>query len=79
LAAVVGSCCRTNAQNRLASAAGLIAKLNNLRGKLPDWRIDEHPVLHLRRKKLRIVKVKDRHMIEKMVQGGASWLMYPLI
>ena len=40
LVSVVRRCSQTNREKRFESAAALIAKLNNIRGGLPNWRID---------------------------------------
>ena len=73
LVSVVRRCCKIDRQGRFESAAALIAKLNNIRGGLPDWKIDEHPVLHRERKKFRVVEVGGRYIIEKMVRDAVAW------
>jgi len=73
LVSVVRRCAQTNREKRFESAAALIAKLNNMRGDLPNWWIGDYPILHRDRKKIRVVEVGDRYVIEKMVNGANAW------
>lgn len=71
LIAIIRKCCAKTRTRRHSSVADLTAKLNNIRSKIPDWRICEFPVLHRAKKKYRIIPHKGRFAIEKCV--GAKW------
>lgn len=73
LVSFVRRCCQIDRHSRFESAAALIAKLNNIRGRLPDWKIEEHPILHRHLKLYRVVKVRECYVIEKKVDGATAW------
>jgi serine/threonine protein kinase len=70
---VIRTCCKVDHTKRPESVSALIAKLNNLRGSLPDWRCEPAPVLHRARAKFRIVNSPGGYSIEKRVASGATW------
>ena len=71
LKTLMRKCCATQRGDRYPSVADLAAQLNNLRSRVPEWRIGEHPVLHSGKKQFRIVPHKGAYAIEKCV--GAQW------
>ncbi len=73
LVSVIRRCCKVDLAARFESVSALMAKLNNLRACLPDWRLEPHPVLHRRGAKFRVVEANGRYSIEKMVKSGISW------
>lgn len=73
LVSVIRKCCKVDFAARFESVSALMAKLNNLRACLPDWRLEPHPVLHRRHAKFRVVEAKGRCSIEKMVKSGTPW------
>lgn len=70
---VIHTCCKIDHAKRFESVSALIAKLNNLRASLPDWRCEPGPVLHRKRAKFRIVGSPGNYSIEKMVTSGTTW------
>jgi serine/threonine protein kinase len=73
LVSVIRKCCKIELTARFESVSALMAKINNLRASLPDWRLEPYPVLHRRHAKFRVVEAKGRYSIEKMVRSGTSW------
>ncbi len=73
LVSLIRKCCKIDSAARFESVSALIAKVNNLRASLPDWRLEPHPVLHRHHAKIRVVEAKGRYSIEKMVKSGTSW------
>lgn len=73
LISLVRQCCRVEYNKRLESVAALMAKINNLRAALPDWRMESHPVLYRQHAKFRLVESTNGYAVEKMVASGASW------
>lgn len=69
---IIKTCCNVDYTKRFESVSALIAKLNNLRGSLPDWRCEPEPVLHRRRAKFRIISAPGSYSVEKMV-GLGEW------
>lgn len=68
---VIRTCSAVDFNKRYATVSDLSAVLNNIRSKTPDWRIDEHPVLHKKRKKFRITKLATGSFhLEKDTGGG---------
>jgi serine/threonine protein kinase len=73
LVSLIRQCCRLDHAARVGSASALMAKVNNLRASLPDWRLEPHPILHRTHAKFRVVEVNSRYSIEKMAKSGTSW------
>jgi eukaryotic-like serine/threonine-protein kinase len=74
LVSVIRKCCKVDLADRFESVSALMAKVNNLRASLPDWRLEPHPVLHRKHAKFKLVEAKGgRYSIEKMVKSGMSW------
>jgi hypothetical protein len=73
LHSVIRKCCRTDRSKRFESVSALIAKLNNIRAKLPDWRLEPALVLYRSRAKYRVVESAGSYSIEKMVKGATAW------
>jgi serine/threonine protein kinase len=73
LVGVIRKCCRVKLNDRFESVSALMAKLNNLRALVPDWRLEPGPVLYRKQAKFRIVELKGRFGIEKMVRSGTTW------
>ena len=73
LISVIRKCCKVNREDRFETVAALIAKLNNLRTSLPDWRFEPEPVLYRAKAKYRIIKGPGGYSIEKMVNGAFAW------
>ncbi|TIX45574.1 MAG: hypothetical protein E5W81_04415 [Mesorhizobium sp.] len=75
LMTIIRKCCAKALGDRYSSVADLAAKLNNVRSKIPEWRIGEYPVLHRAKKRFRIVPHKGDFAIEKVrwrpVEEGA--------
>ena len=70
---VISTCCKVDHTKRFESVSALIAKLNNLRASLPDWRCESQPVLYRKHAKFRILGSPGDYWIEKMVVAGANW------
>lgn len=73
LRTVIRKCCRVDYTKRFESASALIAKVNNIRASLPDWRCEPEPVLYRTRAKFRVVSSPESYSIEKMVAAGTEW------
>ena len=73
LVSVVRQCCKVDPGARFESASALMAKLNNLRASVPDWRLEPNPVLYRHSAKYRVVETNGRYSIEKMAKSGVSW------
>ncbi|WP_162237044.1 serine/threonine protein kinase [Sphingomonas sp. Leaf28] len=73
LTSVVRKCCHISRDDRFESVAALIAKLNNLRKSLPDWRLEPDPVLYRAKAKYRVIKKQELYQVEKMVSGAFAW------
>lgn len=71
LMTIIRKCCAKALGDRYSSVADLAAKLNNVRSKVPEWRIGQHPVLHRAKKQFRVVPHKGEFAVEKCV--GAQW------
>ncbi len=70
---VIRTCGKVDHAKRFESVSALIAKLNNLRASLPDWRCEPGPVLHRAYAKFKIVSWRGSYSIEKMVASGTTW------
>ncbi|HEY0032268.1 MAG TPA: serine/threonine-protein kinase [Devosia sp.] len=70
---VIHRCARVNHEKRFESASALLAKLNNIRAALPDWRCEPEPVLYRRKAKFRVVSAPGGYAVEKMVATGTIW------
>ncbi|MEL3890454.1 protein kinase [Ferrovibrio sp. MS7] len=68
---IIRKCCAKARTDRYSSVADLTAVLNNIRSRIPDWRICEFPVLHRAKKKYRVIPYKGNFAIEKCV--GTKW------
>lgn len=74
LIATIRKCLRGDKDARFQTASDLIANLNNIRGKLPDWRIEDGiPVLRRARAAFRLLEVKGCIQIEKLINGSPAW------
>ena len=73
LVSVIRKCCKVNLEDRFESVSALMAKVNNLRASLPDWRFEPYPVLHRHHAKFRVVEAEGRYSVEKLVKSGGSW------
>ncbi|MFZ2996207.1 serine/threonine protein kinase [Sphingobium sp.] len=73
LISVIRKCCKVSRDDRFETVAALIAKLNNLRTSLPDWRFEPEPVLYRRKAKYRVIKCPGGYAVEKMVSGAFAW------
>jgi serine/threonine protein kinase len=73
LISIIRKCCKVNLNDRFESVADVIAKLNNVRKYIADWRFEPDPVLHRDRVKYRIVKYQELYQVEKMVSAAFSW------
>jgi len=71
LRTMIRKCCSTDVGTRYALVADLSSALNNLRGRVPDWRVEEHPILRRGRKQFRVVPYKGALAIEK--KAGENW------
>jgi len=69
LKTLIRGCTYVAREKRIATVADLTGRINNVRSKLPDWRIDEYPILHRAKKQFRIVKGRQSFLIEKSVGG----------
>ena len=67
---IIRKCCAQAPQSRFASAADLAARLNNLRGNLPDWRIADFPILYRNGRRYRISPNGGGFKIEKSINDG---------
>lgn len=70
---IIRRCCHLDRGRRFESAATLIAKLNNIRSTLPDWRVEGHPTLYRNNKIIRIVGGADECRLEKRSVEAANW------
>ncbi|RFB91804.1 hypothetical protein B5K08_16050 [Rhizobium leguminosarum bv. trifolii] len=61
---------RVDRSKRYSTAADLLAAMNNVKGELPDWRVDGVPVLHRENKRVRITINGSAIVIEKDVGNG---------
>jgi eukaryotic-like serine/threonine-protein kinase len=73
LISVIRKCCKVSHNDRFETASVLIAKLNNLRKSLPDWRFEPEPVLYRTKAKYRLVQQPVGYAIDKMVNGAFAW------
>ncbi|MGF7149726.1 serine/threonine protein kinase [Sphingomonas zeicaulis] len=73
LISIIRKCCKVNRNDRFETVAALIAKLNNLRKSLPDWRFEPEPVLYRSKAKYRLVEQPKGYAVEKMVSGSFAW------
>jgi len=73
LISVIRKCCKVDRDDRFETVAALIAKLNNLRKSLPDWRFEPEPVLYRAKAKYRLVGQPGGYAVEKMVSGAFAW------
>lgn len=67
---IVRQACALNAGKRYETVADMAASLSNLRSGVPDWRIEEDPVLFRKKKMFRITRQLHGLVIEKNVGGG---------
>ncbi|MBR0644838.1 serine/threonine protein kinase [Plastoroseomonas hellenica] len=73
LVSLIRRCCDISIEGRFESASALMAKLNNLRARLPDWRLEPHPTLYRTHAKFRVVESKGQVWVEKMVNTAGAW------
>lgn len=71
LRTMIRKCCSINIAARYTLVSDLSSALNNLRGRVPDWRVEEHPILQRGRRQFRIVPFKGALAIEK--KAGEGW------
>lgn len=71
LRTMIRKCCAADIAARYERVSDLSSALNNLRARVPDWRVDEHPTLWREQRQIRIVTVKGALTIEKRV--GTNW------
>lgn len=70
LKTIIRRATRVKAGDRYKSVSDFIAALNNVKGKLPDWRIDDVPTLYRRKKSVRYLFEGKKLVIEKDVGNG---------
>lgn len=74
LVSMIRTSCKVALSARFESVSALMARANNLRASLPDWRLEPHPVLYRNSAKFRVIDAeRGRYQIEKMVNSGTSW------
>ncbi|WP_292077876.1 MULTISPECIES: serine/threonine protein kinase [Brevundimonas] len=73
LIALIKKCCKISVAVRLDSPSTLIAKLNNLRASLSDWRLEPEPVLYRGKAKIRVIESGGKYSLEKMAAPGSAW------
>ncbi|MBU0824580.1 MAG: serine/threonine protein kinase [Alphaproteobacteria bacterium] len=73
LVSIIRTCTKIDRANRFESVSALKAKLSNVRGSLPDWRLEPGPVLYRNKNKLRLIKVGSLYHVEKMAKNSESW------
>ncbi|RVJ79207.1 serine/threonine protein kinase [Sinorhizobium meliloti] len=61
--------CALDYTKRHSTAADFCASLNNLRSRMPDWRVDQDVILRRPKKQIRIVEGRKGLVIEKRVKG----------
>lgn len=66
---IIRKCCALDYTKRHSTAADFCADLNNLRSKMPDWRIGPDVILHRPKKQVRILDGPKGLLIEKRVRG----------
>jgi len=74
LVSLIRKCCSVAHSDRLESVSAFIARLNNLRSAVPDWRLEPEPALYRDHAKFRVVENGlGQYRIEKMAKRGKSW------
>lgn len=73
MTSVIRKCCKVDFKDRFVDVSDLMAKINNLRASLPDWRFEPDPILHRPHAKFKVVKTGEYYSIEKMVKTGTLW------
>ena len=74
LISVIRKCCKPVYSERFENIAALIAKINNIRSLISDWRLESCPVLYCRNgSQIRIINQSVGYALEKKVRGGEAW------